>query len=67
MGVPIRVQSTYKLFSPYYPIGELNLGQEIIDFLEAQIEQPESLKLAVVTSYNKLATSLFLVHFISFV
>jgi hypothetical protein len=38
-----------------------------MDLVKAQIEQPKSGKLAVVTSYNKLATSLFLVHFISFV
>jgi hypothetical protein len=65
-GVPTRLQSKRKLTSPLYPICEFNPGQEIMVLVEAWSKQPETRKLEVVSSYNKLATSRFLVHFDSF-
>ena len=65
-GVPTRLQSTCKLTSRFYLICELNFGQEIMVLVGVWIKQFKTRKLEVVSSYNKLATSWFLVHFDSF-
>jgi hypothetical protein len=66
MGVLTRLQSKCKLTSLPYSICEFNFGQEIMVLVDAWIKQPETRNLEVVSSYNKLATSWFLVHFGSF-